>query len=88
MEVMERTLRGQCPEGPCNNERDSFEAKVTPAAVRSATLWYDAAELLLGSRGGDSSRGGAEGGVTRVPQMAQVTRQGETLSVIFFEKIS
>ena len=30
---MERTLRGQCPEGPCNKERDGFEAKVTPAAL-------------------------------------------------------
>ena len=50
VEVMERTFRKQCPEGPCNKERDGFEEAVTPAAVKNATLWYEAAELLLGAQ--------------------------------------
>ena len=47
VEVMERVFRQQCPEGPCNKERDAYEKGVTPGQVKKATLWYDVAEQLM-----------------------------------------
>lgn len=49
-ELMERIFRQQCPEGPCNFERDRFVLKAAAASVKKATLWYPLArELFSGS---------------------------------------
>ena len=51
VEVMERTFRQQCPEGPCSKERDGYYDTVTPGLVKNATTWYGAAEELLAAHG-------------------------------------
>lgn len=49
VELMERIFRQQCPEGPCNFERDKFEVKEATGAVKKATLWYSMAKKLFDS---------------------------------------
>lgn len=52
-ELMERIFRQQCPEGPCNFERDRFVLKSATASVKKATLWYPLAkQLFAGSADG------------------------------------
>jgi glycosyltransferase involved in cell wall biosynthesis len=46
-ELMERIFRQQCPEGPCNFERDRFVLKSATASVKKATLWYPLAKQLF-----------------------------------------
>ena len=55
IEVMERTFRQQCPEGPCNNERDGYDRELTPGLVKNATTWHGAAERMLDARGEEST---------------------------------
>ena len=47
VELMERIFRQQCPEGPCNSERDKFEVKSVTANVKQATLWFPMAKALF-----------------------------------------
>ena len=51
-ELMERIFRQQCPEGPCNFERDRFVPKAATASVKKATLWYPLAKKLFSGSAG------------------------------------
>jgi len=49
VELMERMFRHQCPEGPCNMERDKFEPTEATKNVKKSTLWYPVAKKISDS---------------------------------------
>ena len=53
-EVMVRTFLGQCPEGQCDWDRDKWNPKRTPVAVKAATRWYPYAKAVFDTSGPSS----------------------------------